>query len=213
VFAVPVLMLPAAVLIDELLQERASRLTALAARAQQAATDATGPPRDWRWTARVAVVGAIVAAGVFVQLAGNAFFWDHYIRIQREARNRWLGEPNTRGTPFPDFGGVCGACFEDMHGMQWLPPFQPIEGHWWLLRHAPFHHDWITAEADAPWHRYTKLRLDIAATYAAARLDWWYLDFAVPANRIPGLLLLTLLTFGTLASGTLFVRQTPSRKR
>jgi hypothetical protein len=149
---------------------------------------------------------------VFVQLLGNAFFWDHYIRIQREARNRWLGEPNTKGTPFPNFGGVCGACFEDMHGMQWLPPFQPIEGHLWLLRHAPFHHDWTTAEASAPWHRYTKLRLNIAATYAAARLDWWYLEFATPINRIPGLILLTLFSFGTLASGALLWRHTASHK-
>jgi hypothetical protein len=214
VFAVPVLLLPAAVLIDDLVQARRSRTGALGAPATSLATDEARPSpvatRDWRWKARVAVVAAVVAGGVFVQVMGNAFFWDHYIRIQREARNRWLGEPNTRGTPFPDFGGVCGACFEDMHGMQWLPPFQPIEGHWWLLRHAPFHHDWITAEADAPWHRYTSLRLNIASTYAAARLDWWYMDFAVPANRIPGLLLLTLLSFATLASGALFLRRKPS---
>jgi len=196
VFAVPALLLPAAVLIDELVQARRSRM---------------GTATDWRWTARVALVAAVVASGVFVQVVGNAFFWDHYIRIQREARNRWLGQPNTRGTPFPDFGGVCGACFEDMHGMQWLPPFQPIEGHWWLLHHVPFHDGWIAAEKFAPWHRYTKLRLDIAATYAAARLDWWYLEFAVPVNRIPGLLLLTLLSFGTLASGALFLRRVTSK--
>jgi hypothetical protein len=185
VFAVPVLLLPGAVLIDEL---------ALAA-------------RGWRWKVRVGVVAAVLASGLAVQVLGNAFFWDHYIRIQREARNRWLGVPNTSGTPFPDFGGVCGACFEDMHGLQWLPPFQPIAGHWWLLQHVPFQHDWRQAEADAAWHRYTRLRLDIAATYAAARVDWWYLEFANPVNRIPGLVLLTLLGAGALASGGMFLRR------
>jgi hypothetical protein len=182
VFAVPVLMLPAAVLIDEL----------LAARARPAA---------------LAVVGGVLVAGVAVQGLGNAFHWDHYIRIQRQARQRWLGVADTTGAPFPDFGGVCGACFEDMHGLQWLPPFQPIEGHWWLLHHVPFRHDWVRAEQDAPWHRYTRLRLDIASTYQAARIDWWYLEFARPADRVPGVLLLTLFGFGALAAGSVLVAQ------
>jgi hypothetical protein len=185
VFAIPVLMLPAAVLIDELVRAG----------------------RGWRRRAQVALTVAVVGVGVFVQLMGNAFFWDHYIRIQREATHRWLGVPNTAGTPFPDFGGVCGACFEDMHGMQWLPPFQPIEGHYWLLKHVPARHDWVTAEADAPWHRYTRLRLNVAATYAAARLDWWYLEFATPVNRVPGMILLTLLGFGTLAAVARFAQR------
>jgi hypothetical protein len=53
-----------------------------------------------------------------------------------------------------------------MYAQTWLPPFSPIEGHLWLLRHVPAGHDAKTAEADAPWRRYTTLRLDIEDTFA-----------------------------------------------
>lgn len=70
--------------------------------------------------------------------------------------------------------GRCHACFEDMHGHQWLPPFSPIEGHSWLLRHVPFDHSWERAEKDAPWKRYTKLELTgVKPVYEAIKIDWW----------------------------------------
>jgi hypothetical protein len=135
-----------------------------------------------RWKRRVATVliAAALASGVFVQILGNAYYWDVYIRITKEARERWLGTANSTGTFTQQFGGgVCGPCFEDMHALHWLPPFQPIAGHWWLLRHAPRGHGWAEAEADAAWHRYTRLQLNIATTYARApgRADWWYRDY------------------------------------
>lgn len=185
VFAVPVLLVPGAFLIDDLLAAR-RRLT-------------------------LAALGAVLALGLFVQVIGNAFFWDHYIRLQREARHRWLGVPNATGSPFPDFGGVCGACFEDMHPMLWLPPFQPVEGHWWLLKHVPFGDDWATAEADAPWHRYTKLKLNIAATYGAARVDWWFLDFRDSTSRPAGIPLLVLMLAGVAVPVVVIRRATRAR--
>jgi hypothetical protein len=167
VFALPVLLFPLGVLVDRL--------------------------RDGgrRWVA-AAVVAAGLAVGGFVQVVGNAFYWDHYIRIAEEARERWLGTPDRRGSIPPDQGGGCHACFEDMYPVNWLPPFQPIEGHLWLLRHVPREHDWRLAEMDAPWHRYTRLNLNIAASYRRARLDFWGLDYtafrAARAKLLAGML-------------------------
>lgn len=117
----------------------------------------------------------VCAAGVFVQLLGAAFYWDLYIRVAMHAREQWLGRPNRAGAAIERRAqGRCHACFEDMHGHQWLPPFSPIEGHFWLLRHVPFDHPWERAERDAPWKRYTNLELgSVASVYEAVRVDWW----------------------------------------
>jgi hypothetical protein len=92
-----------------------------------------------------------------------------------------------------------------MYRPSWLPPFQPIVGHWWLLKHVPAKHDWITAEKDAPWHTYTTLRLDIKDVYAGARTDWWLLDH-LDGNRKNGLTLLALMALMALLSIGLLVR-------
>jgi len=113
---------------------------------------------------------------------GNAFFWDHWIRISAEARSRWLGLPNRAGAIIPDHGGMCDACFEDTHQLHWLPQFQPIRGHFWMLRHVTAGHDWVRAEKDAPWHPETSLRLDIRSTYervrVGPRIDWWVMEYS-----------------------------------
>ncbi len=187
VFAVPVLMLPVCLLIDDVL--------ALAA--------------GWRRRAAVATLGAVLLAGFCVQGLGNAFYWDHYIRIAKEARVRWLGQPDVSGVYTPMFGGtVCGACFEDIHPIAWLPPFQPIAGHFWLLRHAPFGDDWVKAEADAAWHRYTRLRLNIAESYSRTlgRVDFWLLDY-VGDTRAVGITMLVLMSLGALGSARAFTKE------
>lgn len=147
VFAVPVLFLPAACLIDHVLRMH-GRMRMIA----------------------VAGVTFVIALGFAVQILGNAFHWDDFARIEREARHRWLG------TPRPAAQGN-GNGFEELHGLAWLPPFSPLEGNFWLFRHALLtRHDWAAAEADAPWKRYTRLKLDIARSYAQVRIDWWPLD-------------------------------------
>ena len=157
-FAVPLFMLPAAVLLQEL-------LTVQTARAQY-----------WWRMAKLGLFALVCGAGFFVQVMGSAFYWDHYIRITQEARDGWLGSPDRSGAPTPTVDGVCGACFEDVHQLQWLPAFVPLEGHFWMFRHALANHDWEQATADAPWRRYTKKPLQIESSYARVRLDWWPIE-------------------------------------
>lgn len=150
---------------------------------------ADGEPR--RRIARVAVAGALLA-GVAVQGLGSSIRWDDFIRISRNAQRGWLGEPNTSGSvlaPTP-----CLSCFEEVYPIQWLPPMQPIAGHWWLLRHKLARDDWRQAEADAPWKRHTSLTLNIGESYDHAAIDW--LPLAAGKGRVaiavPAMLLLLL---------------------
>ncbi|HWO23043.1 MAG TPA: hypothetical protein VNO30_30085 [Kofleriaceae bacterium] len=175
VFVVPALGLSFAVLLDAWRAEPARRL-------------------------RKVVLGAVIALGVAVQLLGNAFYWDHYIRISMDARDAWLGGPNRRGAIIPvRANGRCDCCFEDVHHLQWLPPFQPILGHVWLLESTLRGDTAEEAEAHAPWKRHTSLALPIAQSYARVRIDWWGLlwikDF--PRTRALGLALLVLFLGAT----------------
>jgi hypothetical protein len=135
--------------------------------------------RAQRWwdRLRLASFATVFLIGVCVQILGSALYWDHYIRISQDAHDAWLGSPDKSGAPTPTVDGLCGACFEDVHQLQWLPAFVPIEGHYWLLRHCLAGDDWRSATADAPWSRYTKKPLYIENTYARVRLDWWPIEF------------------------------------
>jgi len=167
VFALPVLLLPAIGFLSEM-----------------------------RWPAR-SVAAFIFVVGICVQLLGNAFYWDHYLRIALDVRAKWLGQPNRTASLTPDRGGFCEGCFEDVYPTVWLGPLQPILGNFWLLRHVPFHDDWRKAEQDAPWRRHTHLDIDIRATYERVRVDHWIYD--THEHRTAGWIVLVLLGGGTAA--------------
>jgi hypothetical protein len=135
-----------------------------------------------RW--RRAITLAVVGAGVCVQLLGNALYWDHYIRIAIIAKDAWLGQPDRRGAFIAERGrGHCDSCFEDTYELLWTPAFQPIRGHWWLVRALAAGDTAASAEADAPWHTYTTLPLPIDAGYERVRLDsWWAILDEAPAT-------------------------------
>ena len=166
-------------------------------------------PALQRWLAprrqrnKLAFLGALAAIGLFVQVLGTSFYWDHYIRLTLVAKTEWLGNPNRSGSPLLDLGGkeVCAACIEDLYAHDWLPPFSPIDGHLWLLRHKLAKDDVRWAEKDAPWRRYTRLSLPIDRPYREARLDWWGFMWteSYPRFRFCGLalgLLFSLLFLG-----------------
>ena len=187
-------------------------------------------PGDWAWGPRYAVfavpvlllpaiaflsaarlpgrglAAAVLAVGLCVQLLGNAFYWDHFIRIGLDVRTRWLGFPNRTASLTADKGGFCEGCFEDTYPTVWLGPFQPILGHLWLMRHVPFGHDWKRASEDAPWRRHTRLIIDASATYDRARIDLWLYD--TDKYRIEGWIVLLLLLGTGTGAGILFVRRT-----
>jgi hypothetical protein len=152
IFLVPVLMVPVAVLLDEILCSR-RRLT-------------------------LAIFGAVAATGLFVQLMGAGLYWDHFIRLSQAATRQWLGTPDRSGGYTPLHGDHCDPCFEDLHGHTYFPAFQPIEGHYWLLKHTIKGDSWEQGVEDAPWRRYTSLRLDTTKRwYPWPGIDWWYLAF------------------------------------
>jgi hypothetical protein len=158
-----------------------------------------------RWPGRSLAV-AVLALGIFVQTLGNAFYWDHYLRIALDVRTKWLGQPNRSAALTTDKGGYCEGCFEDVYPTVWLGPFQPMLGHFWLLRHVPFADTWQQAAGDAPWRRHTRLNVDARATYERVRVDHWLLD--THEHRIAGVLVLLLLMGGGTVAFVIFIRRT-----
>ena len=155
-----------------------------------------------RW--KKALLGVALAAGIAVQLLGSALYWDHFIRIAMETQRQWLGRPNRSGAYIPEQGrGHCDSCFEDTYGILWAPAFQPIKGHWWLVKSLARGDaaDGAAAQQDAPWRRYTSMQVHLASTYARARLDWWGMLWIADARHTRGAGIVLLLLF---AAGTAF---------
>jgi hypothetical protein len=161
--------------------------------------------RGWARRGLHGLLATLLALGIFVQVLGSAFYWDLWIRIGFNASEKWLGKPNMSGSPLMVLGVGCGSCFEQMYALNWLPPFQPIVGHWWLMKHVPFGDDWVKAEADAPWHTYTKLRLDIHEFYPVGRTDWWMIDY-VHGHLALGIALLVAMSLAGILSLTVLAR-------
>jgi hypothetical protein len=109
---------------------------------------------------RAAFVGALVGAGLWVQVLGASFYWDHYIRIAISVK---------------DQTGATGWYGEDLHHCHFIPQFSPIVGHAWMLRHALLLDDDILA--DAPWKRVVGGPVNLVRDWQGVRLDWWGLDW------------------------------------
>jgi hypothetical protein len=151
-----------------------------------------------RW--RRGFVGAVVAAGICVQLLGISLYWDHFIRVAIAAKNQWLGNPNRRGSYIPDRGrGHCDSCFEDTYELTWTPSFQPIRGQWWLLKSLALDEDPLAAQKTAPWRTYTSLDINLAQDWARTRLDWWLMLWwrDAPETQTLGIAVLIVLLAGT----------------
>ena len=157
VFLHPLLLLPATLLVQDLVRQGLRR---------------------WHKIA----LGLVFACGVAAQCLGIVFWRGHWIRISYEVDRAWLGKPTTN-----NLDG-----FEWYYLRAWLPPFDPLEGHLWMLRHVVTGDSAEIAEADAPWRRYTKGRYLPAPVYDGIKVDWWPLLFIKdhPAYRWAGGLLL-----------------------
>jgi hypothetical protein len=155
IFALGVLLVPAGFLVQEWLENL----------------------HKLRRVVAIASLSVIFLAGAAVTYLGNAIYWDHYIRIESDAAQFWLGVPNNKGDGISLPNAPCPVCFETIYSLQWLPPFQHIVGNYWLLKHLPNNDSWVVAEKDAPWRRYTNLQINIQQSYARARIDWWFIEY------------------------------------
>ena len=171
-FAIGILLLPAGFLVEEWL----AKLHAVR-----------------RWLG-MAVLAAVFVSGALVTYLGNSIYWDHFIRIEAEAAQAWLGLPNTKGDGVSTATSTCPVCFETIYSLQWLPPFQHIAGNYWLFSHVPNGDPWVVAEKDAPWRRYTTLHLDIQKSYGRARVDWWFVEYRHTFPRLAWTLAILLPT-------------------
>jgi len=179
-FVVPLLLLPAVFLVEELLAAR-KRLALL-------------------------LCGLVFFLGFGIQLVGASQYWDHFIRFSKAAQAQWLGYPNRTGALSADRGGYCDPCFEDFYARNFTPAFQPIEGQWWFLKHHLWSDPWEVASRDLPLRRYTNLDFPSAQQwYKKPPWDWWKLDFVGRYGRA-GHLLLAVFLLGLLGGASLWVR-------
>src|SRR5262245_21161006 len=120
-----------------------------------------------RRNVRAFLVGGLAGAGLFVQVLGGAFYWDHYIRIAIAVK---------------DQTGAGGWYGEDLHHCHFIPQFSPLVGHAWMLRHRL--RDDADLGADAPWRRVAPGKVNLWAEWQGVRIDWWVLDWiAAPGAR------------------------------
>src|SRR5262249_23548020 len=122
------------------------------------------------------------------------------------ASESWLGP--ARCAPGPT---TCYPDDADIWALHWLPQFQPIAGHAWLLRHVPYDDPWEVAERDAPWQLDgVRIRAPAAASwYESTVIDWWPLGWKryAAASKV----LLTLMALVTALGGFLWWRAAASR--
>lgn len=142
-----------------------------------------------------ALVGALLSAGLFVQVLGCAFYWDFYIRILIAVK---------------DGSGAPGWFQEELGHGHFIPSFSPLRGHLWMLSHL-LRGD-PDLDRDAPWKRVAPQRVDLLPHYRAMRIDWWFLDWRSspgPGGRplTAGLVLLGLLGGGTLLGAAALGRE------
>ena len=133
-------------------------------------------------------LGALVGAGIWVQVLGASFYWDHYIRIAIAVK---------------DQTGAPGWYTEDLHHCHFIPQFSPLVGHAWLLRHVL--HDDANLLADAPWKRVVPGPVNLYGEWTGLKFDWWLLDWGrIKEARVwAALIVLVLVGLGAWAAAGL----------
>ena len=154
----------------------------------------------------VGLFGVLAVAGLGVQLLGAGVYWDHFIRLSQATSEEWLGNPNRAGSYSKKPGAHCDPCYEDLHNHSYTPAFQPIEGHYWLLKHWLRGDSWEACQSDMPWRRYTSLPLAAPRRWCSTiEVDWWFMMFRHRFSTV-GLLLLGFFVCGAAGSLWLWVR-------
>jgi hypothetical protein len=131
---------------------------------------------------RRALLGGVLALGLWVQLLGAAFYWDHYIRGLLAVKNQ------TGASGWFDVSLL--------HG-DFIPMFSPIVGHYWMLKHLVARDPDL--DRDAPWKFQIPRPANLSDVWQRMTLDWWPLNFASAPGA--GAALGGLFAGGALASG------------
>jgi hypothetical protein len=135
-------------------------------------------------------VGALVAAGLVVQLLGAAIYWDTFIRAI---------------TAVKDQTGAEGWFREHLSHAHFIPEFSPIRGHAWLLSHLVRRDPDL--DHDAPWKKLVPGTVQLDHTWAELRLDWWPLEWMSASEKPTGatatVLILLLLGVAWSAQGVI----------
>ena len=123
----------------------------------------------------------LLVLGLRMQLLGNAFYWDLYIRILIAMKDKT---------------GASAWFLEQLGHGHYIPQFSPLRGHLWMLQH--FVQGDPDLGRDAPWKLIVPQPVDLRTEGKALRIDWWGLDFrAGGANKTaPWVLPLWLGFFG-----------------
>ncbi len=118
-------------------------------------------------------LAALCVISVGVQLLGNAVYEGHHIHVNNAARRALLGEG-----PRDD----CGHCHENAYPTHFVPQFNAIAVHAWLVRRHI--HDWddATARREAPWATYFPDELLQTVELKPREIDFW---LAQPIARTP----------------------------
>jgi hypothetical protein len=119
--------------------------------------EAIGRGRAWL---RRCALGAVVAAGIGVQLLGASFYWDHFINIVIAVK---------------DQTGAAGWFRESLSQAHFMPEFSPVRGHAWLLSHLV--RGDRDLDHDAPWKKLLPEPLNLDRNWTALRFDWWPLEW------------------------------------
>jgi hypothetical protein len=142
-------------------------------------------------------LGALVTAGVLVQLLGASIYWDHYIRVLIAVK---------------DQTGASGWYQEHLSHGHYIPAFSPLRGQLWLLSHL------VRADPDldrdAPWKSVMPAPANLDDAWRRVRLDWWPLELGsgeAPKKPWATAALFVILLAATGATGAAALRR-PSRR-
>lgn len=141
----------------------------------------------WR-RVRMAAVGALVAASLWVQVVGCAFFWDFYVRLILGMRPSGMDE----------HWAYVSTVF--------IPAMSPIVGHTWLFKHRILGDS--NLDADPPFYNEAPSVKNLARFWDHVPLDFWFVDWLGPKGpRTLTAVLMVLFAAGALWAGVGIVRR------
>jgi hypothetical protein len=164
-------------------------------------------PAPWRAVKRLAVA-TVLGLGLWAQILGSAFSWDHFYYVGRRVQWQWIGRPSASHSLTRNF-------FEDGYGIHWLLPLNPMVFNQWFFVHQLKGTKYREAIKDAPWVRYTTLPMPAGLIDwywdGFIHVDWWLRELRKTWPRL-SYTLAGLMTLGAALSGVALGRG-PRRRR